>query len=117
MFLVGSEGAFRAQQEHVLLELRAHQTHVLLELRIQQTAHFEPKVVILAIFIIITVKKVNLLNLKYYIHNFSLSFRRKIFHVKIPLRDSYMSKCFFLTLNTCPMNKYVSEGLNLKLNV
>ena len=50
MFLVGSEGAFRAHQEHMLLELRAHQKHVLLELRAQQTAHFDPKVVILAIF-------------------------------------------------------------------
>ena len=53
-----------------ILELRAHQKHVLLELRAQQTAHFEPKVVILAIFIRITVNKVKLLNLKYSIHNF-----------------------------------------------
>ena len=33
MFLVGSKGAFRAHQEHLLLELRAHQKHVLLELK------------------------------------------------------------------------------------
>ena len=50
-----------AHQEHVLLELRAHQKHALLELRTQQTAHFESKVVILAIFIRITVKTVKLL--------------------------------------------------------
>ena len=55
MFLVGSQGALRAHQEQVLLELRAHQKHVLLELRAQQTAQFESKVVILAIFIRITV--------------------------------------------------------------
>ena len=55
VFLMGSKGAFKAYQEHVLLELRAHQKHVLLELRAQQTANFEPKVVILAIFIRITV--------------------------------------------------------------
>ena len=72
MFLVGSQGAFRAHQEHVLLELRAHQKHVPLELKAQQTAHLEPKMVILAIFIRITVNKDNLLNLKYYIHNFLL---------------------------------------------
>ena len=71
MFLVGSKGAFRAHQEHVLLELRAHQKRVLLELGAQQTAHFKPKVVILAIFIRITVNKVKLLNLKYYIRNIS----------------------------------------------
>ena len=65
MFLVGSKGAFRAHQEHVLLELRAHQKHVLLELGAQQTTHFEQKVVIMAIFIRITVNKVKLLNLKY----------------------------------------------------
>ena len=62
--------AFRAHQDHVLLELRAHQKRVLSELRAQQTAQFEPKVVILAIFIRKTVNKVKLLNLKYYIHNF-----------------------------------------------
>ena len=61
MFLVGSKGAFRAHQEHVLLELRAHQKHVLLELRAQQTAHIESKVVILAIFTRITANKVKLL--------------------------------------------------------
>ena len=72
MFLVGSKGAFRAHQEHMLLELRAHQKHVLLELRAQQTAHFEPKVVILAIFIKTTVNKVKLHNLMYYIRNFLL---------------------------------------------
>ena len=55
--MVGYKGAFRAHQEHVLLELRAHQKHVLLELRAQQTAHFESKVVILAIFIRITVNR------------------------------------------------------------
>ena len=66
---MGSKGAFSAHQEHALLEHRAHQKHVLLELRAQQTSHFEPKVVILAIFIRITVNKVKLLNLKYYIHN------------------------------------------------
>ena len=81
MFLVGSKGAFRAHQEyvllelrahqkHVLLELRAHQKHVLLELRAQQTAHFESKVVILAIFIRITVNTVKLLYSCYYIRNF-----------------------------------------------
>ena len=57
MFLVGSKGAFRANQEHVLLELRAHQKHekhvllelgahqkhMLLELRAQKTAHIESK--------------------------------------------------------------------------
>ena len=63
MLLVGSKGAFRAHQEHVLLELRAHQNHVLLELRAQQTAHFEPKEVILAIFTRIIVNKVKLLYL------------------------------------------------------
>ena len=63
---------FRAHQEHVLLELRAHQKPVLLELRAQQTAQFEPKVVILAIFIRITVYKVKLLNFKYYIRNFCI---------------------------------------------
>ena len=62
--------AFRAHQEHVLVELRAHQKHVLLEPRAQQTAHFESKVVILAILIIITVTKVKLLYLEYHIHNF-----------------------------------------------
>ena len=72
MFLVGSQGALRAHQEHVLLELKAHQKHVLLELRshqkhvllelrAQQTAHFESKVVILVIFIIIIVNTVKLL--------------------------------------------------------
>ena len=61
MFLVGSKGAFRAHQEHVLLELRAHQKNVLLEHRAQQTAHLESKLVILAIFIIITFNKVKLL--------------------------------------------------------
>ena len=71
MFLVGSKRAFRAHQKHVLLELRADQKHLLLELRAdqkhlllelraQQTANFEPKVVILAIFIRNTVKKVKL---------------------------------------------------------
>ena len=74
MFLVGSKGAFRAHQEHVLLELRAHQKHVLLKLRAhqknmllepgaQQTAHIESKVVILAIFARITANKVKLLYL------------------------------------------------------
>ena len=72
MFLVGSEGAFRAHQEHMLLELRANPKHVLLELRAQQTAHFDPKVVILAIFIRMTAYKVKLPNLKYYICNFLL---------------------------------------------
>ena len=66
MFLVGSKGAFRAHQEHVLLELRAHQKHVLLELRAQQTAHIESKVVILAIFTRITARKVKLLYLLNY---------------------------------------------------
>ena len=61
MFLVGSQGALRAHQEHVLLELRAHQKHVLLELRAQQTAHFQSKVLILIIFIRITVNTVQLL--------------------------------------------------------
>ena len=72
MFLVGSQGASRAHQEHlllelrahhkhVLLELRAHQKHVLLELRAQQTAHFESKVIIFTIFIRITVNTVKLL--------------------------------------------------------
>ena len=69
MFLMGSKGTFRAHQEHVLLELRAHQKHVLLELRAQQTAHFQSKVVILAILIRITVNKVKVQNLKYYIRN------------------------------------------------
>ena len=78
----------RAHQKHVLLEVWAHQKHMLLELRAQQTAYFEPKVIILAIFIRITVKKVKLLNLKYYIHNFWLSCRRKIFYVIIPLSES-----------------------------
>ena len=59
--MVGSKGDFRAHQEHVLLEHRAHQKHVLLELGAQQTAHFESKVVILAIFIRITVNMVKLL--------------------------------------------------------
>ena len=74
MFLVGSKGAFRAPQEHVLLKLRAHQKHVLLELRAhqkhvllepraQQTAHIESKVVIWAIFTRITAFKVKLLYL------------------------------------------------------
>ena len=58
MFFVGSKGAFRAHQEHVLLEIRAYQKHVLLELRAQQIAHFEPKVLILAIVIKITKFKV-----------------------------------------------------------
>ena len=58
---MGSEGAFRAHEEQVLLEVRAHQKHVLLEIRAQETAHVEPKVVILAIFIRITVCKVKLL--------------------------------------------------------
>ena len=44
MLMVGSKGAFRAHQEHVLLELRAHPKHVLLELRARQTAHIESKV-------------------------------------------------------------------------
>ena len=57
MFLVGSQGALRAHQEHVLLELRAHQKHVLLA---QQTAHFQSKVEILIIFIRITVNTVKL---------------------------------------------------------
>ena len=61
MCLVGSQGAFRAHQEHVLLELRAHQKYVLLELRAHQTAHFESKLVILTIFIKITVNAVKLL--------------------------------------------------------
>ena len=80
MFLVGSKGAFRAHQEHVLLELRAHQKHVLLELRAhqkyvllelraQQTAHFDPRVVILSIFIRITVNKGELHNLNYYMYD------------------------------------------------
>ena len=47
MFLVGSQDALRAHQEHVLLELRAYHKHVLLELRAQQTAHSKSKVVIL----------------------------------------------------------------------
>ena len=59
--LGGSKGAFRAHHEHVLLELRAVQTHVLLELRAQQTVHFESNVIISAIFIKITVNKVELL--------------------------------------------------------
>ena len=63
MFLVGSQGALRAHQEHVLLELRAHHKHVLLELRAQQTAHFELTVVILTISIKITVNTVKLLYL------------------------------------------------------
>ena len=67
--MVGSKGAFRAHQEHVILELQAHQKHVLLELRAQQKAHVEPKVVILAILIRITVNKVKLHNLNYYICN------------------------------------------------
>ena len=66
MFLVCSKGAFRAHQEHVLLELRAHQKHVLLEHRAQQTAHFELKVVVLAIYIRITVSKVKSHNFNYY---------------------------------------------------
>ena len=61
MFLVGSKGAFRAHQEHMLLELRAHRKHVLLELRAQQTAHIESKVVIFGIFTRITAYKVKLL--------------------------------------------------------
>ena len=61
MFLVGSQGALRAHQEHVLLELRAHHKNVLLELRAQQTAHFESQLVILAILIRITVNTVKLL--------------------------------------------------------
>ena len=85
VFLVGSKGAFRAHQEHMLLELRAHQKHVLLELRAQQTAHFEPKVVILAILIRTTVYKINSLKFKYYIHIFLLWYRRKIYYVIIPL--------------------------------
>ena len=52
MLLVGSKGAFRAHQEHVLLELRA-----------RQTAHIESKVLILAIFTITTANKVKLLYL------------------------------------------------------
>ena len=67
MFLVGSKGTFRAHKEHMVLELRAHRKHVPLKLRAQQTAHSEPKVVILAIFIRITVNKFKLPNLKYYI--------------------------------------------------
>ena len=63
MLLVGSKGAFRAHQEHVLLELRAHPKHVLLELRARQTAHIESKVLILAIFTITTANKVKLLYL------------------------------------------------------
>ena len=74
MFLVGSKGAFRARQEHmllklrahqnhVLLELKAHQKHVLLELRAQQIPHIESKVVILAIFTRVTAYKVQLLYL------------------------------------------------------
>ena len=74
MFLVGSKGACRAHQEHVLLEHRAHQKHVLLEfrahqkyvlleLRAQETAHIESKVVMLAIFARITANKVKLLYL------------------------------------------------------
>ena len=59
---------------------------MLSELRAQQTAQFQPKVVILAILIIITVNKVILPNLKYYIRNFWLSFRRKICHVMIPFK-------------------------------
>ena len=46
MFLVGSKGAFKAHQEHVLLELRAH-----------QTADIGSKVVIFAIFTQITANK------------------------------------------------------------
>ena len=61
MFLVGSQGALRAHQEHMLLELRAHQKYVLLELRAKQTAHFQSKVVVLIIFIRITVNTVKLL--------------------------------------------------------
>ena len=64
MFLVGSKGAFRAHQEHVLLELRAHQKHVLLELWAQQTAHFESKVVILAML-----SELLLTPLNYFIHS------------------------------------------------
>ena len=56
-------GAFRAHQEHVLVELWAHQKHVLLDLRAQQTAQIESKVVILAIFTRITPNKVKLLYL------------------------------------------------------
>ena len=73
---MGSKGAFRAHQEHVLLKLRAHQKHVilklrahqkyvLLELRAQQTAHIESKVVILAIFARIIANKVYF---QYYIY-------------------------------------------------
>ena len=83
MILVGSKGAFRAHQEHVLLELRSHQKHVLLQLRAQQTAHFDPKVLILSSFIIFTVYKVKIPNLKYYMRNF---FRRKIYHFMIVLK-------------------------------
>ena len=71
---MGSQGALRAhqghvllelraQQKHVLLELRAHQKHVLLELRAHQTAHIESKVVIFAIFSKITGNEVKLLYL------------------------------------------------------
>ena len=63
MFLVGSKGAFRAHQEHVLLELRAHQKHLLLELRARQTAHIGSEVVILTIFTKMTVNTVKLLYL------------------------------------------------------
>ena len=64
MFLVGSKGAFRAHQEHLLLEPRAHQKHMLLELRAQQTAYFESKVVILAIL-----SESLLPRLNYFIHS------------------------------------------------
>ena len=52
MLLVGSKGAFRAHQEHVLLELTA-----------RQTAHIESKVLISAIFTITTANKVKFLYL------------------------------------------------------
>ena len=60
---MGSKGAFRSQQEHVLLEFRTHQKLVLSELRAQKTAHIESKVVILAIFTRFTANKVKLLYL------------------------------------------------------
>ena len=44
MFLVGSKGAFRTHQEHVLSELRAHQEHVLLELRAHQKHFLSPMI-------------------------------------------------------------------------
>ena len=65
---------------------------MLLEFRAQQTACFDPKVVILAIFLRITVYKGKLLNLKYFTRNYWLWFRRKIFHVMLPLRKIWWGK-------------------------